>query len=169
MSMYQAPTTCALVTPTKPGTAGNWQMQDQGNGFLIAAHDGETRDTCYKKKNAGPPPTPPPAGSYDQIGTVHTNVHYRPYHTARPTHYYYRHRDAAGATRAQQSHRLSNSVMLHPQEMASASLRPRHACRTGCAMTQVCSRIRVRRRKPPVLRCARKTQTAQASCKTAPN
>jgi hypothetical protein len=77
MSMYQAPTTCALVTPTKPGTAGNWQMQDQGNGFLIAAHDGETRDTCYKKKNAGPPPTPPPAGSYDQIGTVHTNVHYR--------------------------------------------------------------------------------------------
>ena len=89
-----------------------------------------------------------------------------PYHTAQPTHY--RHRDAAGATRAQQSHRLSNSVMLHPQEMASASLRPRHACRTGCAMTQVCSRIRVRRRKPPVLRCARKTQTAQASCKTAP-
>jgi hypothetical protein len=50
MSMYQAPTTCALVTPTKPGAAGKWQMQDQGNGFLIAAHDGETRDTCYKKK-----------------------------------------------------------------------------------------------------------------------
>ena len=50
MSMYQEPTTCALVTPDKPNVTGKWQVQYQGNGLIIGGYDQETRDTCYRKK-----------------------------------------------------------------------------------------------------------------------
>ena len=50
MSMYREPTTCALVTPGKPNVPGKWQVQYQGNGFIIGGYDQETRDTCYKRK-----------------------------------------------------------------------------------------------------------------------
>jgi hypothetical protein len=65
MSMYNVPTTCALVTPTKPTVAGNWVLSNSGGGFSIGGHDTQQRDTCYKKASGPPcppgPPGPPPA------------------------------------------------------------------------------------------------------------
>ena len=68
-SMYQEPLTCQLVTPTAPSGGGHWSVQQPGNGFVVQAHDSETRDHCWKKSGApappappgpSPPPTPPP-------------------------------------------------------------------------------------------------------------
>ena len=48
MSIYQEPPTCVLVTPNAPSGA-QWVVQNAGGGFSIGAHDGETRDHCYRK------------------------------------------------------------------------------------------------------------------------
>ena len=58
MAIYGRPETCSLVTPNQPSTRG-WSAQNTGNGFTISGHDSETRDHCYRKSRAPPPPPTP--------------------------------------------------------------------------------------------------------------
>ena len=72
MSLYRKPPTCSLVTPNKPTTNHDWVLYNPGGGYAIAGHDGETRDTCFKKAGAptppGPPSPPAPASGYTDLG-----------------------------------------------------------------------------------------------------
>ena len=68
-TMGSDPSTCNLVTSTKPSGSGTWNIQLAGKGLVITCHDQETRDHCYKKggSHPQPPAPPPPPGSGDFV------------------------------------------------------------------------------------------------------
>ena len=65
-TIYGKPFTCQLVTNTKPsGSSQVWKLQQPGSGFAITGHDGETRDTCWRKSGGSPPS---PSSPYLDLG-----------------------------------------------------------------------------------------------------
>jgi hypothetical protein len=48
-TMGKDPTTCQLVTTTKPTGSATWEVENSGKGLVVTGHDGETRDTCFRK------------------------------------------------------------------------------------------------------------------------
>ena len=59
--MPNDPNTCNIVSESQPSGSGTWRVYQAGASLAITGHDGETRDTCYKKTGTPSPPPAPPA------------------------------------------------------------------------------------------------------------